>query len=115
SPEAFDQAYRSLRRGGRLVCVALPADNAALSLPIFDHVINGKTVSGAIVGARHDRGDVFALPAAGRTKVIAVDRKIDEVNQSIDDVLAGVVPARIVFQFLSPGARSRRSARFVAP
>jgi alcohol dehydrogenase, propanol-preferring len=37
--------------------------------------------------------------AAGRTKVIAVDRKIDEVNQSIDDVLAGVVPARVVFQF----------------
>ena len=28
SPAAFDQAYRSLRRGGRLVCVALPADNA---------------------------------------------------------------------------------------
>ena len=24
SPESFDQAYRSLRRGGRLVCVALP-------------------------------------------------------------------------------------------
>jgi hypothetical protein len=28
-----------------------------------------------------------------------VDRKIDEVNQSIDDVLSGRVPARIVFQF----------------
>ncbi|MFC7572504.1 alcohol dehydrogenase catalytic domain-containing protein [Klenkia terrae] len=25
SPTSFDQAYRSLRRGGRLVCVALPA------------------------------------------------------------------------------------------
>jgi propanol-preferring alcohol dehydrogenase len=40
-----------------------------------------------------------AKAAAGRTKVIAVDRKIDEVNQSIDDVLAGTVPARAVFQF----------------
>jgi propanol-preferring alcohol dehydrogenase len=28
SPGAFDQAYRSLRCGGRLACVALPADNA---------------------------------------------------------------------------------------
>jgi hypothetical protein len=28
-----------------------------------------------------------------------VDRKIDEVNQSMDDVLSGRVPARIVFQF----------------
>jgi propanol-preferring alcohol dehydrogenase len=99
SPQAFDQAYRSLRRGGRLVCVALPADNASLSLPIFDTVINGKTVIGSIVGTRNDLADVFALHAAGRTKVIAVDRKIDEVNQSIDDVLAGRIPARVVFQF----------------
>jgi len=99
SPGAFDQAYRSLRRGGRLVCVALPADNATLSLPIFDTVINGKTVIGSIVGTRNDLADVFALHAAGRTTVIAVDRKIDEVNQSIDDVLAGTVPARVVFQF----------------
>jgi propanol-preferring alcohol dehydrogenase len=99
SPEAFDQAYRSLRRGGRLVCVALPAGNASLTLPIFDTVINGKTVIGSIVGTRNDLADVFALHAAGRTKVIAVDRKIDEVNQSIDDVLAGRIPARVVFQF----------------
>ena len=84
SPGAFDQAYRSLRRGGRLVCVALPADNATLSLPIFNTVINGKTVIGSIVGTRNDLADVFALHAAGRTTVIAVDRKIDEVNQSIE-------------------------------
>jgi propanol-preferring alcohol dehydrogenase len=99
SPESFDQAYRSLRRGGRLVCVALPADNAALSLPIFDTVLNGKSVIGSIVGTRNDLNDVFTLHAAGRTKVIAVDRKLDEVNQSIDDVLSGRIPARIVFQF----------------
>ena len=94
----FSARTRSLRRGGRLVCVALPADNATLSLPIFDTVINGNTVIGSIVGTRNDLADVFALHAAGRTTVIAVDRKIDEVNQSIDDVLAGTVPARVVFQ-----------------
>jgi propanol-preferring alcohol dehydrogenase len=99
SPASFDQAYRSLRRGGRLVCVALPADNASLNLPIFDTVINGKTVIGSIVGTRNDLADVFELHAAGRTKVISVDRKLDEVNESIDDVLAGRVPARVVFQF----------------
>jgi propanol-preferring alcohol dehydrogenase len=98
SPAAFDQAYRSLRRGGRLVCVALPPDNATLSVPIFDTVINGKTVIGSIVGTRNDLRDVYALHAAGRTKVISVDRKIDEVNQSIDDVLAGRILARVVFQ-----------------
>ena len=79
--------------------VALPADNATSSLPIFDTVINGKTVIGSIVGTRNDLSDVFALHAAGRTKVIAAERKIDEVNQSIDDVLAGNVLARVVFRF----------------
>jgi len=99
NPQSFDQAFRSLRRGGRLVCVALPGDNGALSLPIFDTVLNAKTVIGSIVGTRNDLADVFALHAAGRTRVIAVDRKLDDVNQSIADVLAGDVPARVVFQF----------------
>lgn len=99
SPQAFNQAYRSLRRGGRLVCVALPADNATLSVPIFDMVLCGKSIIGSIVGTRNDLADVFALHAAGRTRVIAVDRKIDEVNASIEDVLAAKIPARVVFQF----------------
>ena len=99
SPASFDQAYRSLRRGGRLVCVALPADNGALNVPIFDTVINGKSVIGSIVGTRNDLADVFALHAAGRTRVIATHRNLGEVNESIDEVLSGQVPARIVFQF----------------
>jgi propanol-preferring alcohol dehydrogenase len=99
NPQSFDQAYRSLRRGGRLVCVALPADNAALSIPIFDSVLGGKSVIGSIVGTRNDLADVFALHAAGRTEVVAVDRKLDEVNDSIAEVLSGSVPARVVFNF----------------
>ncbi len=99
SPKAFDQAYRSLRRGGRLVCVALPADDAALSVPIFDTVLSGKTVIGSIVGTRNDLADVFSLHAAGRTRVISVDRKLDDVNDSIGDVLSGAIPARVVFEF----------------
>ncbi|MFQ1002391.1 zinc-dependent alcohol dehydrogenase [Modestobacter sp. SSW1-42] len=98
SPRSFDQAYRSLRRGGRLVCVALPADGT-MEVPIFDLVLTGKSVIGSIVGTRNDLADVFALHAAGRTKVIAVDRKLDEVNEAMADVLSGHVPARVVFQF----------------
>lgn len=98
SPASFDQAYRSLRRGGRLVCVALPADGT-MQLPIFDTVLSGKSVIGSIVGTRNDLADVFALHAAGRTTVITVDRKLDDVNEAMADVLAGHVPARVVFQF----------------
>jgi propanol-preferring alcohol dehydrogenase len=98
SPESFDQAYRSLRRGGRLVCVALPA-GGTMQIPIFDMVLGGKSVIGSIVGTRNDLADVFALHAAGRTRVIAVERELDEVNDAMAEVLAGEVPARIVFRF----------------
>src|SRR6185437_4190428 len=98
SPKVFEQAFASLRRGGRLVCVALPADDK-MTLSIFDLVLGGKSVIGSIVGTRADLADVFALHAAGRTKVIAQARDLNEVNMCIDQVLAGEVPARLVFTF----------------
>ncbi len=99
SPKVFAQAYRSLRRGGRLVMVALPGDNASIDVPIFETVLNGVCVVGSIVGTRQDLAEVFALHAAGRTKVIAETRKLDEVNEAFAEVLGGKVPARLVFQF----------------
>ena len=60
SPRAFEQAFGSLRRGGRLVCVALPADDKK-TIPIFDTVLGGKSIIGSIVGTRQDLADVFTL------------------------------------------------------
>jgi len=97
SPRAFEQAYGSLRRGGTLVFVALPADNE-VTLPIFETVLNGITIKGSIVGTRGDLGEVFELHGAGRTKVIRETRPLETVNESIADVEAGRVAARIVFE-----------------
>lgn len=97
SSQVFDQALRSLRRGGRLVCVALPADGT-LDVPIFDTVLGGLSIIGSIVGTRHDLAEVFDLHAHGRTRVIAEGRSLDDVNACIDEVLSGQVPARLVFE-----------------
>lgn len=96
SPKSFEQAYGSLRRGGTLVFVALPADNE-VTLPIFETVLNGITIVGSIVGTRKDLREVFALHGAGMTKVIRETRSLDNVNEAIADVEAGRVAARIVF------------------
>jgi alcohol dehydrogenase, propanol-preferring len=98
SPRTFEQAYASLRRGGRLSCVGLPADDK-IEISVFDTVLSGKQIIGSIVGTRKDLADVFALHAAGRTKVIAEPRHLEEVNTCFDEVLAGHVPARLVFTF----------------
>lgn len=97
SPRAFEQAYGSLRRGGRLVFVALPADND-VTIPIFQTVLNGITIIGSIVGTRTDLREVFELHAAGKTHVTREVRPLDQVNESIADVEAGRVTARIVFE-----------------
>jgi alcohol dehydrogenase, propanol-preferring len=95
--KSFALAYSGLRRGGRLVLVALPAEGT-LSIPVFDTVLNGTSVIGSIVGTRADLADVFALHALGRTRVIYEARPLDEVNESIDEVLHGKARARIVLQ-----------------
>src|SRR6476619_3250149 len=97
SPRAFEQAYGSLRRGGTLVFVALPADND-VKLPIFETVLNGITIVGSIVGTRADLREVFELHAAGKTHVTREVRPLTAVNEAIADVEAGRVTARVVLE-----------------
>jgi propanol-preferring alcohol dehydrogenase len=96
APKAFEQAYGSLRRGGKLVFVALPAENS-VQLPIFQTVLNGITVLGSIVGTRADLAEVFKLHALGRTRVVRETRRLDEVNECFEEVEKGQVKARLVF------------------
>jgi alcohol dehydrogenase, propanol-preferring len=96
APKAFEQAYGSLRRGGKLVFVALPADNY-VKLPIFETVLNGITIIGSIVGTRADLAEVFRLHAQGRTRVVRETRQLDDVNECFEQVEKGQVKARLVF------------------
>ncbi|WP_328907728.1 alcohol dehydrogenase AdhP [Streptomyces sp. NBC_00234] len=96
SNESFGAAYGALRRGGTLVLVALPAEGA-LELPVFDTVLNGTKVVGSIVGTREDLAEVFRLHALGRTRVVRETRALGDINTSIDEVLAGKVSGRLVF------------------
>ncbi|WP_392675442.1 alcohol dehydrogenase AdhP [Streptomyces sp. LN785] len=96
SNESFDAAYASLRRGGTLVLVALPAEGK-LELPVFDMVLNGTKVIGSIVGTREDLAEVFRLHGLGRTRVVRETRGLEEINSAIEEVLKGEVPGRLVF------------------
>jgi propanol-preferring alcohol dehydrogenase len=96
SNASFDAAYAALRRGGRLVLVALPADGT-MTIPVFETVLNGISVIGSIVGTRQDLTEVFHLHRLGRTRVVYGTRKLEQVNECFDDILAGRAPARLVF------------------
>ena len=96
SPAAMRAAHAALNPNGRMVLVGLPADNR-LELPVFETVLKGISVIGSLVGTRNDLADCFALHAHGRTKVVAETRRLEQVNESFAQVLAGQVPARLVF------------------
>jgi propanol-preferring alcohol dehydrogenase len=98
SPKVFEQAFSSLSRGGRLICVALPADQE-MKISIFETVLKGLSIIGSIVGTRQDLAEVFALHAAGRTRIIAEGRRLDQVNEAVEEVLSGKVLARLVFEY----------------
>jgi alcohol dehydrogenase, propanol-preferring len=82
SSRTFDQAYASLRRGGRLVAVTVPVDGAVMSVPLVETVVEGIAVSSSAVGTRQDLVEVFALHTSGRARVVF-----------------DALPARIVFTF----------------
>jgi propanol-preferring alcohol dehydrogenase len=97
APKAIEQAFQSLARGGRLVMVGLPKDNE-IKVPIFETVLNGLSIHGSIVGTHRDLEEVFELHRRGLTQVQRAERALDDVNESIEQVLDGSAPApRLVF------------------
>jgi alcohol dehydrogenase, propanol-preferring len=112
-PEAFEQAFGSLARGGKLVCVGLPAENH-MRVPIFETVLGGLELAGSIVGTRHDLEEVFELHRRGLTHVEYAERSLDDVNTAIEDVLAGTAPApRLVFR-MQPVPTAAENGRALA-
>ena len=114
NPVAFEQALSSLARGGTLVCVGLPAENA-MRLPIFQTVLGGLTVKGSIVGTHQDLEDVFDLHRRGFTRVLKHEVPLEDVNDAIEHVLDGTAPEpRTVFRLqgapVPAGAGAQASA-----
>jgi propanol-preferring alcohol dehydrogenase len=98
APESFEQAFRSVRRGGRLVFAGLPAEDKIV-LPIYHTVRSGISMVGSAVGNRAELADVFELHKRGRTRVIYETRTLDEVNEAFVRVEHQLVPARVVLTF----------------
>ncbi|MFF2875165.1 alcohol dehydrogenase AdhP [Gottfriedia sp. NPDC057991] len=92
--KAFDQAYRSIRRGGTCVMVGLPPES--MDVPIFDTVLNGTKVVGSIVGTRKDLQETLQFTAEGKVKCIIETRALENINEIYDEMLEGRFNGRIV-------------------
>lgn len=94
SRPAFAQGVGMLRRRGTLALVGLPPGN--FGLDIFDVVLTRKTVRGSIVGTRLDLAESLAFAAEGKVKVHYQCDSLDNINQVLTNLSAGVVTGRIV-------------------
>ena len=82
------------KAGGVLVAVALPVDTMDLSIPRV--VLDGIQVIGSLVGTRNDLARSFQFAADGQVKPIVQTRRLDEVNDIIDEMRAGQIEGRMV-------------------
>ncbi|MEO0717793.1 MAG: zinc-binding dehydrogenase, partial [Pseudomonadota bacterium] len=90
----FDQAVGMLAPGGTMSLVGLPPGE--FPLPIFDVVLNRKTIRGSIVGTRADLAEALAFAGEGKVAThYSVDR-LDNINSIFDRLLAGQIDGRIV-------------------
>lgn len=91
---AFEQAYKSVKRGGTLVVVGLPNDN--LPIPIFNTVLNGVTVKGSIVGTRKDLQEAIEFAVQGKVKTRVETAPLDSINEVFNKMEKGQINGRIV-------------------
>jgi propanol-preferring alcohol dehydrogenase len=94
---AFEQAFQSVRRGGRVVAVALP--NGRMSVPIVDCVLGGIELVGSIVGTRKDLQEALEIAKLHKIECKVQKRKLEEINEIFDDMLNYRISGRMVLDF----------------
>jgi propanol-preferring alcohol dehydrogenase len=96
SRSAFSQALGMLHKRGTMSLVGLPPGDFAL--PIFDVVLNAKTVRGSIVGTRKDLQEALEFAGEGKVSVTCREDRLDNINQVFDRMKAGDIEGRIVMR-----------------
>jgi propanol-preferring alcohol dehydrogenase len=96
SRSAFAQGLGMLHKRGTMSLVGLPP--GAFDLPIFDVVLNAKTVRGSIVGTRKDLEEALAFAGEGKVKAHYTTDKLENINAIFDRMKAGAIDGRVVMQ-----------------
>jgi propanol-preferring alcohol dehydrogenase len=91
---AYDLAFGSLRRGGTLVVVGVPAE--PLSIPVIAMVGAETRILSSSVGTREDLRETLELAAARKIRCRVETRRLDQINQVFDAMRRGTILGRAV-------------------
>lgn len=76
--------------------VGLPPGDFAL--PIFDVVLNAKTVRGSIVGTRKDLQEALAFAGEGKVHTTYSEDRLDNINVVFARMRQGEIEGRVVMR-----------------
>ncbi|MDB5849733.1 MAG: adh [Rhodoferax sp.] len=96
SRPAFAQALGMLHKRGTMALVGLPPGDFAL--PIFDMVLNAKTIRGSIVGTRKDLQEALAFAGDGKVHTTYTEDRLENINQVMDRMRQGDIEGRVVMR-----------------
>jgi propanol-preferring alcohol dehydrogenase len=94
SRSAFAQALGMLHKRGTMSLVGLPP--GSFDLPIFDVVLNAKTVRGSIVGTRKDLEEALMFAGEGKVKTHFTTDRLENINDVFAAMKAGSIEGRVV-------------------
>lgn len=94
SKAAFNSAVDSVRAGGTVAAVGLPPEYMELSIPRL--VLDGIRLVGSLVGTRKDLAEAFQFGAEGLVVPQCHMRKMEDINDIFDEMLAGKIRGRMV-------------------
>lgn len=96
SRPAFTQALGMLHKRGTMALVGLPP--GSFDLPIFDVVLNAKTVRGSIVGTRKDLEEALAFAGEGKVAAHFSTDRLENINEIFAAMRRGSIEGRIVLE-----------------
>jgi alcohol dehydrogenase, propanol-preferring len=96
SRKAFDQGVGMLHKRGTMSLVGLPPGE--FGLPIFDVVLNAKTIRGSIVGTRMDLQEALAFAGEGKVHTVYTEDTLENINGIFDRMRQGAIEGRIVMK-----------------
>ncbi|PZP33263.1 MAG: alcohol dehydrogenase AdhP [Roseateles depolymerans] len=96
SRQAFAQGVGMLHKRGTMSLVGLPP--GGFELPIFDVVLNAKTVRGSIVGTRLDLMEALQFAGEGKVASHYSTDKLENINAIFGAMKQGRIDGRVILE-----------------
>ena len=107
SSKTYEQAFRMLRRGGKLEAFGICADDDYASLPPAKFVLEEKKISGSCAGIGYDWGDAITLLRYNMidpTPLISMIVPLEELEQALNEIRKN---QKLVKVLVSPSIKER--------